>query len=123
MAHTLSATVTDSCGNTTSAFGYETLDGVEAPTAITFTVDTVAPVLTLTSPPMVSPLIPTRTWIHQPMGSSWRPRLPVDPTASLEEGQTIEILIDGTSAETIPADLLMGADQMRPSNLSFLPPN
>ena len=114
--HTLSATVTDSCGNTSSAFGYETLDGVELPTAITFTVDTVAPVLTLTQPAdgftfdSASDVDPTTD------GIQLAAQFAVDPTASLEDGQTIEILIDGTSAETIPADVLMGADPNAPQS-------
>ena len=117
--HTLSATVSDTCGNTSSAFGYEPLDGVESPTAITFTVDTVAPVLTLTQPVDGFQFNTDSDLDESEQNIQLAGQLVVDPAGPLEEGQEIRVLVDGSSVKTDPENLVMGADGNLPQSFLF----
>jgi hypothetical protein len=113
-SYNLVATVSDTCGNQASAYGFEQVNGNDdwsTPLANTFSIDTVAPSVALGG------LVDGRVYTadedadaNSANGFQVSAQILVDALAPLEEGQFIEVMANGNPLSTVPSPLLMGND-------------
>lgn len=112
--YNLVATVSDTCGNQASAYGFEQVNGNDdwsTPLANTFSIDTVAPSVDLGG--LVDGTVYTADQDadgDSSNGFQVPAQIVVDALAPLEAGQTIEVMANGTPLSTVPSPLLMGND-------------